>query len=156
MDLLAHLRRLVAWTIWADRVSLASMRAAGTPPAATVRWLAHVAGAERMWLSRIAGAAPPLAVWPELTLDECAAQLETSAGEWRAFLDGLDAGGLERAVSYRNTRGETFTNTVTDVITQVVAHGEHHRGQIAAALRAAGHEPALTDYVHAVRTGALA
>jgi uncharacterized damage-inducible protein DinB len=35
----------------------------------------------------------------------------------------------------------------------VVIHSAYHRGQIAADVRAAGHEPAYTDFIHATRTG---
>jgi uncharacterized damage-inducible protein DinB len=34
-----------------------------------------------------------------------------------------------------------------------VVHGGYHRGQIAAAVREAGGEPAYTDFIHAVRAG---
>jgi uncharacterized damage-inducible protein DinB len=34
-------------------------------------------------------------------------------------------------------------------------HGTYHRGQIAAALRASGATPAVTDFIHAVRLGLI-
>lgn len=34
-------------------------------------------------------------------------------------------------------------------------HGVHHRAQILAELRAAGHVPPYLDFIHATRTGAL-
>ena len=57
---------------------------------------------------------------------------------------------------YRNTRGEEFENAVEEILTQVFLHSAYHRGQIASTLRDAGHEPALTDFIHALRTGELA
>ncbi len=155
MDLLAHQRRQLAWTAWADRETLASMRAAGAPPADTLRWLAHIAAAERLWLARLQGTTSPLAVWPDLTLEQCAKELEAGARDWRAWLDGLTAARLMDRIAYRNSKGETFSSTVADILAQVASHSGYHRGQIAAALRSAGHTPVLTDYIHAVRSGAI-
>jgi uncharacterized damage-inducible protein DinB len=42
---------------------------------------------------------------------------------------------------------------VGDILTHVVAHSAYHRGQIAAAVRAAGGAPAYTDFIHAARRG---
>ena len=52
-----------------------------------------------------------------------------------------------------NSKGEPWTSSVEDILTHVVLHAAHHRGQVASGLRAAGHEPAYTDYIHAVRRG---
>jgi uncharacterized damage-inducible protein DinB len=56
-------------------------------------------------------------------------------------------------VEYRNSVGELWKGAVGDVLTQVVMHSAYHRGQIAADLRQSGHEPASTDFIHAVRQG---
>ena len=40
-----------------------------------------------------------------------------------------------------------------DILAHVVLHSAYHRGQIAAAVRAGGGEPAYTDMIHAVRQG---
>jgi uncharacterized damage-inducible protein DinB len=44
---------------------------------------------------------------------------------------------------------------VEEILTHLVIHSAYHRGQIASDLRAAGQEPAYTDYIHAVRQGLL-
>ena len=43
-----------------------------------------------------------------------------------------------------------------DVLLHVVMHSVYHRGQIATEVRAAGHTPAYTDYIQAVRTDSIA
>ena len=59
------------------------------------------------------------------------------------------------SVAYRNSKGEPWTSTVGDILTHVVTHSAYHRGQVASELRAAGFEPAYTDFIHAVRQGFL-
>jgi uncharacterized damage-inducible protein DinB len=43
---------------------------------------------------------------------------------------------------------------VDDIATHVVFHSHYHRGQIASLVRAAGHTPAYTDFIHAIRSRA--
>jgi uncharacterized damage-inducible protein DinB len=64
-----------------------------------------------------------------------------------------DDAGLAQEVHYKNSKGEPWTSNVADVIQHVVFHSAYHRGQIASDVRAAGKEPAYTDFIHAVRNG---
>ncbi len=145
------LPRLFAWNDWGNREALASLRAAGggNPPDRARRLLGHLVGTERLWLSRIEGVEKPPAVWPDLTLDECAAGIEEMRGRWAASL--ASPAPAEARVAYTNSKGQKWENAVSEILTHVVLHGGYHRGQIAAELRAAGHEPAYTDYIEAVR-----
>jgi uncharacterized damage-inducible protein DinB len=62
-----------------------------------------------------------------------------------------EPGALSQSVSYTNSKGEAWSSTVQEILTHLVIHSAYHRGQIASDLRAAGQEPAYTDYIHAVR-----
>ena len=62
---------------------------------------------------------------------------------------------LAEAVSYKNSKGEVWSNSVQDILMHVVIHSAYHRGQIAADMRSAGHVPAYTDFIHGVRQGLL-
>jgi uncharacterized damage-inducible protein DinB len=153
-DRLADLRRLFAYEAWANRETLAALAAAADPPAAALSRFAHVVGAGRLWLGRLLGE-PPAVVWPALDLAGCRAGCADLERRWEAYLADLAPADLARVVSYVNSRGEPWSSTVGDVLTHVVLHGTHHRGQIAADLRAAGAEPAYTDFIEAVRRGHL-
>ena len=54
-----------------------------------------------------------------------------------------------------NSKGEPWTSRVGTILTHVVLHGCHHRGQIASSLAAAEVTPPDVDYVHAVRSALL-
>jgi hypothetical protein len=77
---------------WADARTLEALRASGGQPEEAMETLAHVLGAEAVWLSRIRGILPDVAVWPELSLDSCEGLLEECPTGFRAVLDegGLD------------------------------------------------------------------
>ncbi len=153
MDMLAHLRRLFVYDDWANRKALTAMRRASPLPSRSLKLLAHILGAQSVWYGRILGEPPSLAVWPELSLEQCSAELDALERSWARFLPTLTLGGLAAPVTYRNSKGEPWTSNVADILTHVVLHGAYHRAQIAADLRTSGHEPAYTDFIHAVRQG---
>lgn len=153
--MIGHYRRLVAYDRWANAAVVAALRAADPAPPAALKLLAHVAAAERLWLDRIDGRREPIEVWPDQPLVEIAATLGGLDDRWEGFFAGLVPERLEEPVSYVNSKGEPWSSTVGDILTHVTLHSAYHRGQIATALRAAGHAPAYTDFIHATRQGII-
>lgn len=149
------LRRLFCYDEWANREALRSLQATPQASPRAREVMAHIIATEWVWMSRLQGRSQPYAVWPRWTLDDCAHRLEELRGDWEEFFAGLNEAALGRESSYRNTKGESFSNTVGDVLMHVAMHGTYHRGQIAAEVRAAAGEPAYTDFIHAVRTAAV-
>ena len=144
--------RLYGYNAWANRLAAAAVRAGGAP-ATALRVLGHVVGAERLWLARLEGVTAPLAVWPALSVAECEAECAALTDVWGAFLRAADPGRLREVIAYVNSKGDPWRSSVGDILTHVVLHSSYHRGQIASQLRAAGAEPAYTDFIHATRTG---
>jgi uncharacterized damage-inducible protein DinB len=147
---IAYYARLLRYDAWANAESLASL-GRREPPGKALRWMGHIVGASALWLARLRQEAPPMPVWPELDLGQCAAGIERLAQDWPRYLDSLAAADLEVPVGYRNSLGEYWTSEVGDILTHVAMHGAYHRAQIAAAVRESGGTPAYTDFIHAVR-----
>ena len=145
-----HLRRLLQYDAWANRETVESL--GERPPERSLRWMAHIVGAEYLWLARMNRQPSPLAVWPDLGVDACREKVTELGRLWPEFLES-HRNSLADTVSYTNTKGEAWTNTVEEVLTHVTIHSAYHRGQIASDVRAAGMTPVLTDYIHAVRQG---
>lgn len=139
---------LLRYDVWANRETLRSLRR--NPPSRSLRWMAHIVGAEHLWLARLRRQKETLPVWPELDIETCGELLEDLSRLWPAYLD-LSHESLAETVSYTNSKGEAWTNTVEEILTHVVIHSAYHRGQIASDVRASGGVPAYTDYIHAVR-----
>ena len=157
-------RRLFEWDAWSNRAALESIRTAtdGEGGAAAVgslpralRIAAHLVGAMRLWLDRLHGNPPSMDVWPTLSIVECAAAFAEVDQSWREYLSRLTDTELGRRVSYVNSKGERWENSVRDILLHVTHHGSHHRGQIALLVRDSGSAPAYTDYIEAVRRGVL-
>ncbi len=101
--------------------------------------------------TRAQGEKSPLAVWPELGVADCERYAVDLPRIWSAYLSSLGDDGLSHAITYRNSKGEAWTNSVEDILMHVVLHSAYHRGQIASDMRAAGYTPAYTDFIHGVR-----
>jgi len=151
-----HLSRLVDHLEWADERVLQSLRSARAPLPAAIALFSHVLGAEHTWLRRITGEQPRVAVWPELSFEECAQLAAENAGALRGLVASLGEDDGMRQVPYRNSSGTEFTTGLEDILLHVAMHGAYHRGQVAALLRSAGDEPSPTDYIQWVRGAAAA
>lgn len=146
-----QLERLFKYDDWANREEVALLRSVGaTQP--VLRLLGHIIGAQWLWLARLRNEKSKMAVWPELTLDQCASELDPLRGAWTYILQHVE---LDASIDYRNTKGEAWSSRVDDVLMHVVMHGAYHRGQIATVVRQGGETPAYTDYIQATRTGAV-
>jgi uncharacterized damage-inducible protein DinB len=159
MDGVQQLERLFAYDAWANREVLSNLEkasASATPPSPrSLRLLSHVAAAELVWLARLENRKAPLAVWPELTLAQCAEQVKKLPRVWQDYFADLSPDDLPTTIAYVNSKGEKFDSSVGDVLLHVVLHSAYHRGQIASDVRATGRDPAYTDYIHCARTGLL-
>lgn len=146
----AMLKRLFAYDAWANREVIQSLRKTPDFPPKALKLLSHILSAEMLWHERIEGQAQGLAVWPDLSLTECEALAQRLDGIWGSYVEQGGAA-LAKEISYKNSKGETWSSRVEDILLHVVTHSAYHRGQIASAMRAAGREPAYTDFIHAAR-----
>jgi uncharacterized damage-inducible protein DinB len=157
VNLTDHLRKQFAYNDWANRQVLAAIGNTTTakPDARSLELIAHILSAETLWLERIRLQPQSLPVWPKLDLAATQAQADTLCDLWHGYFEGLTEGSLTQPVTYRNSKGESWTNTVADILTHVLTHSAYHRGQIASHMRETGESPAYTDFIHAVRRGII-
>lgn len=111
--------------------------------------LAHIATSEWVWLRRWRGDSPSaVAEWGSLERATALMQkLAEIEAERASFLRGLTDDDLERPLSYRNLKGEGFTQPLVDQLVHVVNHSTYHRGQIATLSRQAGFPAPATDLI---------
>lgn len=116
--------------------------------------LAHVLGAELVWLSRWQGA--PLSAVPAAADFASFAALrerwEPHAASLLAFVDGLTDEEVRATREYTNTRGEHFAHPLFQAMAHLVNHGTQFRGEAAAVLSALGHSPGDLDLLAYLRS----
>ena len=153
MTVADYLRKEFVYDAWANRETLAAIRAASGENGRSLQLMAHILAAEQVWLDRLRQVPQSVPVWPQPDLERCQADAEKLDREWHQYLELVTAGDISQTISYKNTKGESWTSAIIDVLTHVVMHSAYHRGQIASHMRAIGQTPAYTDFIHGVRQG---
>ncbi|MGB7281268.1 MAG: DinB family protein [Candidatus Acidiferrum sp.] len=120
--------------------------------------LAHIFGAEWIWLERFQGRSP--ASFPD---GSDLADVESLRAKWAeqearllAFVGKLTQEDLSRVLEYRTMRFGVYRNPLWQSMQHVVNHGTYHRGQVTTLLRQLGAQPILTDLMHYYRERATA
>ena len=140
-------RKMFEHLKWADHRTMIALARTASPPPRAIELFAHVLGAEETWLSRLEGRAAIVPVWPAPTVQDCEGLMPKVHTTWERYFAKLTDAELDRVVHYANSAGKEFDSRVDDILTHVSLHGQNHRGQINAALRAAGAEPNAVDYI---------
>jgi uncharacterized damage-inducible protein DinB len=151
MGTLEHFQRLFTYDDWANREILTTLQKLQTPPPRSAKFLSHIVSAEKLWLERLRSQKQTYPVWPEFSLEQCSREIENLGKLWKAYLGSMSDDDLSAPLTYKNTRGESFSSRREDTLMHVILHSAYHRGQIATDMRAAGLTPAYTDFIHAVR-----
>lgn len=105
--------------------------------------ISHLLNAHQIWNSRILNS-PAFEVW-QLNDPNILTDLNTQ--NYENTLTIIEDFTLEEHVDYSNSKGEKFSNKISDVLFHVVNHSTYHRAQIASDLRQTGIEPINTDYI---------
>lgn len=138
---------LLRYVAWADGRVMSSLQETPAAQEEALPLVAHLLAAEHLWLARLEQRESKHAVWPTLSIDECAQLLSDNEAGYRALLERMSDEQLRSTVRYRTSQGAEFSNTAIEILTQVVTHGPYHRGQIAKILARHGGAPLNTDYI---------
>ena len=153
MNTKQYFLRNFSYDHWANRECLSALTAAHPMPTKALHLLAHTISAQKLWLERLQRTPQTMAVWPSAAIEDCAALVDEMQTAWKNYLTSLTPADLEKGVDYRNSKGESWSSRVDDILTHVLMHSAYHRGQVALEMRAAGLQPAYTDFIHGVRQG---
>lgn len=155
METIEQLRRFFDYDVWANRETVTALKQSSDPPPRSMKIMAHILAAQDLWLVRLKQTGQPVVVWPEFSVEQMETQMERLIKEWAEYLDTLTSSKLSERISYKNSKGESWTNTVEDIVLHLTMHSNYHRGQIALDLRVAGLVPPYTDFIHSVRQGII-
>jgi uncharacterized damage-inducible protein DinB len=112
--------------------------------------MAHILGAEQVWLSRFVGA--PLERLPSeqdyADLPALAAGFVDFWPQLEVFLASLADEQVRADLTWTSYSGETHTTPVHVALLHFVNHSTYHRGQVVSLMRQIGCEPPSTDLVY--------
>lgn len=143
-----RIESLLKYDRWANHKVLNALSEQDAPqhcPGA-IKHIAHLLKAQKIWADRIKSLPADKEIWPSLSLNECK-QLQSDYHETLMSLIPE----RQKIIQYQNSKGQSFSNTVEDILHHLVIHGQHHRAQIALLMRQAGLTPPVTDYIFYLR-----
>jgi len=143
------IQRMMDHMYWADSRILDALEASKTKDKELLKLARHIAVAERVWLSRLQGkGSVQYWLWAEAeSLAEVRIMFEENAEQYREYIGGFEESALDEMVEYTNQSGVPFRTSARDILSQVLLHGQYHRGQINRALRLESSEPIQVDYI---------
>jgi len=152
------IRQLYDYNRWADRRILAIASALANADFirpmrnsfSSVRdTLAHILGAEWIYLERWQGRSPEAlldaATFPDVQSLE--SRWERVEHDQADFIQALTPQRLVEELGYVNLRGQRYSYPLWQQMVHVVNHSSYHRGQITTLLRQLGAEAASTDFL---------
>jgi uncharacterized damage-inducible protein DinB len=119
--------------------------------------LAHICGAEWVWLERFQGRSPSSLPDPSQFADSASLGARWAEQETRllTFVRGLKQADLDRVMEYKTLKFGVYRNPLWQSMQHLVNHGTYHRGQVTTMLRQHGAQPILTDLMHFYRERAV-
>jgi len=111
--------------------------------------LAHMAGAEKMWLSRMTGTPDKtfLKAADVPTLAELKKTWETTGFNIAKFAGTLTDKKLQETFPMTTSTGQQFTQAYGDALQHMVDHSTYHRSQVVTLMRQMGHTPPSTSMI---------
>lgn len=144
----ARYLKLLDYNTWANRRQIACLLENNVINNRTFLLFSHLLTAEEVWLCRIKEmSAPVQRLWELYPSDTLQQMVEDNNSTWQAYLADCSDRDLARDVTYQNTKGESFTTRLDDIITHLVNHGTHHRAQICSLLQQEKVQPPVVDYI---------
>jgi uncharacterized damage-inducible protein DinB len=122
-------------------------------PEKSIKLMAHLLAAQQIWFSRC-NRLPVFnsVLWPDWPADTLAGMTDENHDKWISYLNSLDGGDFEKLIGYKNLKGDSFENKLSDILAHVINHGTHHRAQAGQHLLIAGvQQLPITDYIYFLR-----
>jgi uncharacterized damage-inducible protein DinB len=165
---LADIRHLFDYTEWANELAMDAagnltdqqlQRDFGISHKSIFGTLAHMAGAEWIWLERWHGRSPAKAeAWSMWTTESCG-DLVTLNDRWGELIDRraqylaqLNEEKLSADLSFNLLSGDASSMRLVNQMQHVVNHATMHRGQVVGMIRQLGIEPPATDLLFYLRS----
>ena len=114
--------------------------------------LVHVYAADRLWLRRLEG--KPFAGFSsdaDRSLSVLQNEWPPLLERWKQWVASLDDARAASSFEYTDLQGRHWSQPVWQLVSHVVNHGTHHRGQVSGFLRTMGHVPPYLDLLYYYR-----
>lgn len=108
-----------------------------------IELLNHTINAHQVWNARMLEQIP-FGIW-QINSSTHLSKLDEA--NFQNSVNIADNANYSETVTYQNSKGESFRNTIADILFHIINHSTYHRGQINLELKKMGIEPIITDYI---------
>ncbi|HKW35188.1 MAG TPA: DinB family protein [Candidatus Acidoferrum sp.] len=155
---LNNIRQLYDYNRWAGHRTLTVARALanddflgpmGNSFSSVRDTLAHILGAEWIYLERWQGRSPKALLDPATfpTVQSLESRWETLERDQMQFIEALTPQLLGEELAYINLKGQRYSYPLWQQLVHVVNHSSYHRGQVTTLLRQLGAGAVSTDFL---------
>jgi uncharacterized damage-inducible protein DinB len=146
----SYLHVLIEHQYWADQKLIEALLKLEEIPDKSKKLMNHIIGAQENWIARIEGRVSQLSIWPEI-----------ESKNWHDWIsknyDGLklicsDEQHATKRITYSNSTGKQFGNSISEILLHLTMHSQYHRGQAITYARDVFEVPPSTDMIVYLRT----
>lgn len=108
------------------------------------RLIGHTLNAQNIWNHRILGEPPTQLVWDTFGID----RLHFLNDENHELsVEILESRALSDTIQYMDSKGDTYSNSVENILFHIINHSTYHRGQLVTTLKQNRVVPLSTDFI---------
>lgn len=144
MESKLFLTDLYAYHQWANLKYLALIETSSASNEDIYKLFNHIFNAQEIWNSRILSKPCELTPWSSRQIQTIKA---ASIHLHQESLDIINTSTLSKQITYKNSAGKQYTNTVQEILFHVVNHATYHRAQLASRFKQLQIDPPATDYI---------
>lgn len=145
-----YLKQLLDHEHWASVGIAETLQTLDTIPEKAKSIFDHLIAAHEAWYARTQSTAPSIELWwQNIPVADYKILLDNFHNLWLKLLD--EPGSLERKYTYKNSRGQQFTNDLSEILTHLCLHQQYHRGQVVTLIRPVADKVPVTDFIAYLR-----
>lgn len=139
-----HLLQLLEYTFWANDLFIVRLQEQDDMPEEISKQISHLLSAHRIWLNRIADHATLPSVWEAINQESWEG---INIELYSETCDLVKSNDLQKIISYKNSKGEFFQDSLEELLHHIINHSTHHRAQVALLMRQHQMLPPQSDYI---------
>ncbi|MGA7722523.1 MAG: DinB family protein [Ignavibacteriaceae bacterium] len=144
--------KLCVYNTWANDSLIQCLRSQDIFDEPVMKLLSHIILSENFWMARLKTEdTSNKNFWKLLNISECYRTAHENSKAYSDYIKEKSDIDYERSVTYKNTQGVEYTNSIEDILTHVFFHSSYHRAQAVKEIKKLDKEPVYMDYIHYVR-----
>ena len=148
-----YLIRLFNYNHWANEILTDLLLSNSVSDEYIYKLLSHNLNAQYIWLHRLdPNKKSNVELWDIHTIEKLKEMNDEIAEFFIDYLTEIRPRDIAKKISVANLKGETFINSIGDIMIHIGNHAAHHRGQISSKLREMGVDPPNFNYITYARS----